>query len=267
MSASSPACRPKKLKSGGGGETSVGTSVVKRERKKLDVWPGENAADEEPLRNVEPDQITTHGFVECESLLPANLCVDLNNVPMERAEGISNAFQKDIKGSLRDHAVHAIGGSKQVSDAVHAVFGTHQFDVMNVKILMNEIGSNPQIPHADDHCNRELFGVAHIQDEQPATEGIPYDAQAPYPTGLQVECEGKKWRALPDVGAPPRARRGRALHARRRARAATPTTMSARSTCSPTIWRHRSTSRSSTRRRRSRRCALPAARRRRRATG
>ena len=55
---------------------------------------------------------------------------------------------------------------------------------MNFKILMNEIGSNPQIPHADDHCNRELFGVAHIQDEQPATECIPYDAQAPYPTGL-----------------------------------------------------------------------------------
>ena len=89
-----------------------------------------------------------------------------------------------------------------MSDAVHAVFGTHQFDVMNVKILMNEIGSNPQIPHADDHCNRELFGVAHIQDEQPATECIPYDAQAPYPTGLQVECEAcKKWRALPDVWA------------------------------------------------------------------
>ena len=114
----------------------------------------------------------------------------------------TRSLQKDIKGSLRDHAVHAIGGSKQVSDAVHAVFGTHQFDVMNVKILMNEIGSNPQIPHADDHCNRELFGVAHIQDEQPATECIPYDAQAPYPTGLQVECEAcKKWRALPDVWA------------------------------------------------------------------
>ena len=37
---------------------------------------------------------------------------------------------------------------------------------MNVKILMNEIGSNPQIPHADDHCNRELFGVVHLRAGQ-----------------------------------------------------------------------------------------------------
>ena len=53
--------KPKKLKSGGGGGGSGGgsgggTSGVKRERKKLDVWPGENAADEEPLRNVEPSR-------------------------------------------------------------------------------------------------------------------------------------------------------------------------------------------------------------------
>ena len=52
--------KPKKPKGGGGGGggsgggSGGGTSGVKRERKKLDVWPGENAADEEPLRNVEP---------------------------------------------------------------------------------------------------------------------------------------------------------------------------------------------------------------------
>ena len=35
----------------------------------------------------------TEGFLECRGLLPEPLCTRLASLPMEAAEGISNAFQ------------------------------------------------------------------------------------------------------------------------------------------------------------------------------
>ena len=43
-----------------------------------------------------------------------------------------------------------------------------------------------QIPHADDHCNRELFGIAHLMPGQLPTEAVPYDAAADYPSGARL---------------------------------------------------------------------------------
>ena len=54
---------------------------------------------------------------------------------------------------------------------------------------MTELGAEPQIPHADDFCNRELFGIAHLLPHQPRTECMPYRASANYPTGVSVECD------------------------------------------------------------------------------
>jgi len=60
------------------------------------------------------------------------------------------------------------------------------FFLFSLKILMAELGQPPQIPHADDYCNRELFGIAHLLPDQPQTEAVPYDQHAPYPSGVQV---------------------------------------------------------------------------------
>ena len=47
-----------------------------------------------PLRNQQPEAITTHGFVECTGLLPEALCARLADLSMDKAIGISNAFQQ-----------------------------------------------------------------------------------------------------------------------------------------------------------------------------
>ena len=45
----------------------------------------------------------------------------------------------------------------------------------------------------------ELFGIAHLHPEQPPTEAAPYAPDAPYPTGVVVQCEAcDMWLPLPD---------------------------------------------------------------------
>ena len=51
---------------------------------------------------------------------------------------------------------------------------------------MTEFCAEPQIPHADDFCNRELFGIVHLLPGQPRTEAYPYDSLADYPTNVSV---------------------------------------------------------------------------------
>ena len=56
-----------------------------------------------------------------------------------------------------------------------------------------------QIPHADDYCNRVLFGVVHCLPDQERTEGVPYRGDVLYPTGVSVQCDAcREWLALPD---------------------------------------------------------------------
>ena len=98
------------------------------------------------------------------------------------------------------------------------------------QILDVEPGTLPQIPHADDTCNRELFIVAHLRSgqarspSQPAcvprhrcsgltprtcprqaqTECAAYKRDADYPVdpALQAECSlCERWLTVPDVPA------------------------------------------------------------------
>ena len=155
----------------------------------------------EPLRNPQPSEITRHGFAECGGLLPPRLCSDLSSLSFKGAEAISNCFQIAIgKGRLLDELQAAIRADAAVQDAALATFGTRRVAVKNAKILFAELGAHPQIPHADDHCNRVLFGVCHLLDGQAQTEAIPYAHDAPYPTGVQVQCEAcDAWHHMPDA--------------------------------------------------------------------
>ena len=160
----------------------------------------ESAADRDPLRNPDPSRIEEFGFAECDGLISPELCREIARVPMDSAEGISNAFQKALEGPLLDAVTGAIGKSEAVADAMEASFGVRQFAVKTVKVLMTEFCAEPQIPHADDFCNRELFGICHLLPDQPRTECMPYNAHAAYPTNVSVECDAcGGWPPLPDA--------------------------------------------------------------------
>merc|ERR1740124_1839553 len=139
------------------------------------------------------------GFLECTGLLPAPLCSRLAALPMEAAEGISNSFQLAPPPRIAEDVRARLLASSDITTAVEATFGTRSFKVTTLKVLMTELGAEPQIPHADDFCNRELFGVVHLRAGQAATESAPYDAAATYPTGVWVQCEAcESWFPLPD---------------------------------------------------------------------
>ena len=152
-----------------------------------------------PLRNMEAHAIDRYGFTEVPSMLSADLCKLIAAEPMDDGEGISNAFQKSLEGPLLAECEKALGASSAVADAIEAAFGVRRFAVRTVKILMTEFCAAPQIPHADDFCNRELFGIAHLLPNQPQTECLPYKHDANYPTGVAGECDAcGRWLPLPD---------------------------------------------------------------------
>ena len=65
-------------------------------------------------------------------------------MPMTRAEGISNAFQKELAGELRTQVISALSSSPVLREAVHCTFGTERYVVPTAKILMTEFGAAPQ---------------------------------------------------------------------------------------------------------------------------
>ena len=72
-----------------------GRSTLARVRAGISSSPSPNPnPNQVPLRNQQPEAITTHGFVECTGLLPEALCARLADLSMDRAIGISNAFQQ-----------------------------------------------------------------------------------------------------------------------------------------------------------------------------
>ena len=141
-----------------------------------------------PLRNAEPLRITEFGFMEAPQLLSLAMCKRLSVLSLESAVDISNALQQDISGSLHRDISAELLESKALHDAVHSTFGTDAFSLHNLKILESPLGSDPQIPHADDFCNRELFLVIHLRQHQQPTQCVRYNATVEYPTFLSAPC-------------------------------------------------------------------------------
>ena len=190
--------------SGGASSSADGASAAAPSHKRGRPSPNykfraESAQHREPIRNCDASAIDQFGFAECNGLLDADLCARIAKENMEEAEGISNAFQKSLEGPILDETTECISRSREVADAIHAAFGVRRFVVKTVKVLMTEFCAEPQIPHADDFCNRELFGIAHLLPDQPRTECLPYNSHAAYPTNVSVECDKcGEWMPLPD---------------------------------------------------------------------
>jgi len=153
-------------------------------------------------RNECAQLILNHGFVEAPALFPVETCAALNALSRDRAVFISNALQLTVVGSALRLIRTAVTESPVIKAAVLAVYGTDQCTVPkdSVKILHAEPGTQPQIPHADDTCNRELFGVVHLKPKQRATECARYkSADWPVEPSLTAQCTAcQRWVVLSD---------------------------------------------------------------------
>jgi len=113
---------------------------------------------------------------------------------------ISNAMQATVSPELTKKIEESIRASETVVKSMSTVFGQvgregrtsnyAGFELETPKLLITRPGSNPQIPHADDHCTSCLFGIVHLRDGQESTRMAPYSPiNRPYPTGITVQCE------------------------------------------------------------------------------
>ena len=150
-------------------------------------------------RNTDPAQMDSRGFVELPALLSPALCAALDTVSMAGAASISNAREMPLGGDLLRQVKSALDGSNIVHEALQHMYGTESFVVSAAKILEAQPDDGPQIAHSDDHCNRELFGIAHVRPCQAPTECNPYDAGVSYPTGFSAQCSKcSAWVPVPD---------------------------------------------------------------------
>jgi len=137
--------------------------------------------------------------VEMLSLLSAALCQELDSASMGGARAISNSRELSLSGDLRRSVPAALGSSPVIRAAVQHVYGADQYVITATKLLEADEGAAPQIPHADDTWNRELFGVVHVRSNQLPTDCVPYDATLPYPPEMRSECSRcKVYVAVPD---------------------------------------------------------------------
>jgi len=148
-----------------------------------------------PLRNSDATRITLFGFSEAHALLSGPLCDRLGSMHLEDMNPggdpveISNAVQQDLTEKSLCRDVHSdLTVSSQLHAAVESTFGARGFTVHNLKVLETPNGTAPQIPHADDYWNRELFVVVHLRPGQQPTQCVPYDATAAYSTDIHAQC-------------------------------------------------------------------------------
>ena len=133
--------------------------------------------------------VLRRGFVTVKSLISTDLAADLlDGVSMTKAQIISNALQQAVTGELRRRCEEELRSSSALADLVEQVFGVRTFRVSTPKRLSSPCEAEPQMPHADDFCNRELIGIVHLRNGQQPTEVLTYDAAARYPTGIFVPC-------------------------------------------------------------------------------
>ena len=104
--------------------------------------------------------ILSRGHVTLESLVSTNLAADiLAGVSMDKAAIISNALQSSVTGELRRRCEEELRSSSALAGLVEQIFGVRTFRVSTPKRLSTPCKAEPQMPHADDFCNRELIGI------------------------------------------------------------------------------------------------------------
>ena len=145
-------------------------------------------------RNHDTRRILELGFVEtprCQ-ISPRLRAAALHKVSHTAGMPISNASEHAIDGSLAQCLRQELSASSTIALACKTTFDTPYFSIPYLAVLAAEPGKPPQLPHADDTCNKELFGVTHLQDGQAPTLMERYKADRQYPTGMEAECPNCK---------------------------------------------------------------------------
>jgi hypothetical protein len=188
------------------------------------------------IRNIDPSMINDFGFVEISGLLSEQLLDEVRqeaidkvtryldrgrkNSPKakkQRIEEISNSLQVEVSTDLLNKIGREVHASDIANNAMRAVFGGDNnggglgrtetnnnnyngFVIETPKFLVTLPGSNPQLPHADDHCNSCIMGLIHLRDNQVPTLAATYDGRnKDYPTGITVSCNTcNRTQMLPD---------------------------------------------------------------------
>ena len=148
------------------------------------------AGDRSAVRNQDASQILRHGFVETPSTLlePSLRAALLARAQAGGGHDISNAKELRIGGSLLQCVRDAVCSSPTVRQAAREVFSTPYVSIPYVSVLSTHPGQQPQLPHADDTCNRELIGLIHLRPGQAPTRCAPYDSSRTWPTGWTAKC-------------------------------------------------------------------------------
>ena len=149
-----------------------------------------SSGDRSAVRNQDASQILRHGFVETPSTLlePSLRAALLARAQAGGGHDISNAKELRIGGSLLQCVRDAVCSSPTVRQAAREVFSTPYVSIPYVSVLSTYPGQQPQLPHADDTCNRELIGLIHLRPGQAPTRCAPYDSSRTWPTGWTAKC-------------------------------------------------------------------------------
>ncbi|EOD33009.1 hypothetical protein EMIHUDRAFT_253197 [Emiliania huxleyi CCMP1516] len=149
-----------------------------------------SSGDRSAVRNQDASQILRHGFVETPSTLlePSLRAALLARAQAGGGHDISNAKELRIGGSLLQCVRDAVCSSPTVRQAAREVFSTPYVSIPYVSVLSTHPGQQPQLPHADDTCNRELIGLIHLRPGQAPTRCAPYDSSRTWPTGWTAKC-------------------------------------------------------------------------------
>ena len=158
------------------------------------------------IRNTDPTQIDNHGFVEVSNVLSQQLLQDIKSHAQTKIESqkhieISNALQVDVSKELFNEMKFLVDGNEIISNTMKFVYGQESefqpsnyngFVVETPKVLVALPGSDPQLPHADDHCTSCIICLLHLGDGQEPTRIAKYDGMnKDYPTGITVSCDSE----------------------------------------------------------------------------
>jgi hypothetical protein len=139
------------------------------------------------------------GYAAVRKLLGVSTCesadaLDPQALDQQHCKFISQATEIDVNKAAPELAKEIQRMVQSNSDMVAIVRegwpGATGVKVGVVKLLINEVGAHPQIPHADDFCNHSLFVVAMVLPDQRPTECIRYE-----PAGY-AKTRWKKWPAV-----------------------------------------------------------------------
>ena len=183
------------------------------------------------IRNSDPSTIDEFGFVEISgSILSEQLIKEIYQEAIEKVtryleeglpcfkrrrrskeiEEISNSLQVDLPADMLDKMGPEVQASEIARNTMQAVFGKRGqsdtksnydgFILETPKVLVALPGSNPQLPHADDHCTSCIVCLIHLRDNQEPTIVATYDGKnKDYPTGITVTCDlCNRMQMLPD---------------------------------------------------------------------